>query len=222
VDLLQRGALNDPAKRERAFETLQTETTRMRTLIEKLIVLARLERPEPSAPSRVDVAQVARNVAEMMRNVAPQSSILLELDDGAFVLAEEAELHEAISNLVDNARKYGDGSPIRVEVKRSDGIVSTRVTDAGPGIPSEDQPHIFDRFYRGSERGEIEGSGLGLAIAVQAVNRAHGTLRLIESRPGNTVFEIKLPVASQREPAPPELVLGKKPKSSTAEPAPRR
>ncbi|MGH7684927.1 MAG: sensor histidine kinase, partial [Vulcanimicrobiaceae bacterium] len=128
----------------------------------------------------------------------------------------------AIANLVDNARKYGNGSPIRVEVKRTDGIVVTRVTDSGPGIPAEDQPHVFDRFYRGSERGEIEGSGLGLAIAVQAINRAHGTLRLVESRPGNTVFEIKLPLASQREASPTELVIGKKPRGSTAEPAPRR
>lgn len=216
VDLLQRGALNDPAKRERAFETLQSETARMRALIEKLIVLARLERPEPSTPSRVDAAQVARNVVDLLRNVSPQPAITLEVDDGAFVLAEESELHEAIANLVDNARKYGSGSPIRVEVKRTDGLVITRVTDAGPGIPAEDQPHIFDRFYRGTERGEIEGSGLGLAIAVQAVNRAHGTLRLIESRPGKTVFEIKLPLASLHEAPPAELVLGKRPKGSPA------
>ncbi|MGH7660329.1 MAG: sensor histidine kinase [Vulcanimicrobiaceae bacterium] len=222
IDLLQRGALNDPAKRERAFETLQTETARMRTLIEKLIVLARLERPEPSTLNLIDAAQVARNVVDLLRKVSPQPSITLDVDDGAFVLAEEAELHEAIANLVDNARKYGNGSPIRVEVKRTDGIVVTRVTDSGPGIPAEDQPHVFDRFYRGSERGEIEGSGLGLAIAVQAINRAHGTLRLVESRPGNTVFEIKLPLASQREASPTELVIGKKPRGSTAEPAPRR
>lgn len=216
VDLLQRGLLNDPAKRERAFETLQAETTRMRALIEKLIVLARLERPEPSTPARVDAAQVARNVVDLLRNVSPQPSIVLDVDDGCFVLAEESELHEAIANLVDNARKYGADSPIRVEVKRTDGIVAIDVTDAGPGIPAEDQPHIFDRFFRGTERGEIEGSGLGLAIAVQAVTRAHGTLRLVESRPGNTVFEIKLPFASPREAAPAELVLGKKPKGSPA------
>lgn len=217
VDLLQRGALSDPQKRERAFETLQSETARMRTLIEKLIVLARLERPEPSTTMRIDVAQVARNVVDLLRNVSPQPTISLDVEDGAFVHAEEAELHEAIANLVDNARKYGNGSPIRVEVKRTDGLVVTRVTDNGPGIPAEDQPHIFDRFYRGTERGEIEGSGLGLAIAVQAVSRARGTLRLIESNPGKTVFEIKLPFASQREAPPAEFVLGKKPKSPAGE-----
>ncbi|MBV8424916.1 MAG: sensor histidine kinase, partial [Candidatus Eremiobacteraeota bacterium] len=99
------------------------------------------------------------------------------------------------ANLLDNARKYGEGAPIEISVKRSGAFVLARVIDAGPGIPEKDQAKIFDRFYRGDTRGEIEGSGLGLAIAVHAVARAHGTLRLIESRPGRTVFEIKLPVA---------------------------
>ncbi len=223
LEVLQRGALNDPAKRARAFETLQTETSRMRALIEKLIVLARLERPEPSAPVRVNVAQVARNVVDLLRNVSPRPSITLDMDEEAFVLADENEIHEAIANLVDNARKYGEGAPIRVEIARADGVVITRVTDAGPGIPAGDRSHIFDRFYRGESRGEIEGSGLGLAIAAQAVSRAHGTLRLLESRPGKTVFEIKLPAAPEREepPAPGELVLGGKSRSSAEEQARR-
>jgi two-component system OmpR family sensor kinase len=215
LDVLRRGAGDDPVKRERAFKTIEAETTRMRQLIEKLIVLARLERPEPSTPVRVDVAAVARNVAEAAGNVPDHPSIELDLDDGAFVMAEEAELHEAIANLVDNARKYGAGSLVRVEVQRTDSYVAVRVIDAGPGIPAEEQTQIFDRFYRGESQRDVEGSGLGLAIAVQAVARAHGTLRLLESRPGKTVFEIKLP--TELEPgAPAELVLGKKPKSRPA------
>lgn len=195
LDVLQRGALNDPAKRERAFATLDAESSRMRALIDKLVILARLERPEPSQVSRIDVAAVARNIAEATRNVPGHPAVSLDLDDGAFVLAEEAEIHEALANLVDNARKYGGGSPVEIVVRRDGSFVSARVIDTGPGIPAEDQGHIFDRFYRGAERGEIEGSGLGLSIAMQAVNRAHGTLRLVQSRPGQTIFEIKIPAA---------------------------
>ncbi|HTX02469.1 MAG TPA: ATP-binding protein [Candidatus Acidoferrales bacterium] len=197
LDVLRRGALADPVKRDRAFATLDTESARMRALIDKLVVLARLERPEPSQLTRVDVAAVARNLAEAVRDVPGHPPVALALDDGAHVLAEESELHEAIANLLDNARKYGGGSPIEILVKREASFVVARVVDAGPGIPADEQSHIFDRFYRGATRGEIEGSGLGLAIAVHAVNRAHGTLRLIESRPGRTVFEIKLPAAPQ-------------------------
>ncbi len=197
LDVLKRGAIADPVKRDRAFATLDTESARMRALIDKLVVLARLERPQPSQLARVDVAAVARNLAEAVRDVPGHPPVTLALDDGAHVLAEESELHEALANLLDNARKYGAGSPIEIQVRCEGSFVIARVVDGGPGIPDDEQSHIFDRFFRGETRGEIEGSGLGLAIAVHAVNRAHGTLRLIESRPGRTVFEIKLPVAPQ-------------------------
>lgn len=207
LDVLRRGALADPERRDRAFATLDTESARMRALIDKLVVLARLERPEPSQLVRVDVAAVARNLAESTRAVPGHAPIALDLDDGAHVLAEESELHEALANLLDNACKYGGGATIELAVKRSGAFVIARVIDAGPGIPEEDQAHIFDRFYRGESRGEIEGSGLGLAISAHAVNRAHGTLRLIESRPGRTIFEIKLPAAP---PIPLEVELARR------------
>ncbi|MGH7715026.1 MAG: sensor histidine kinase [Vulcanimicrobiaceae bacterium] len=197
LEVLKRGAFADPAKRDRAFATLDSESARMRALIDKLVLLARLERPEPSRLARVDVAAIARNLADAVRDIPGHPPVTLALDDGAHVLAEEAELHEALANLLDNARKYGAGAPIEIHVKYDGSSVIARVVDAGPGIPDDEQDHVFDRFYRGATRGEIEGSGLGLAIAAHAVNRAHGTLRLIESRPGRTVFEIKLPAAPQ-------------------------
>jgi len=90
-------------------------------------------------------------------------------------------------------------------VKREGGLVTAYIVDAGPGIAPDEQPHVFERFYRGASRGEIEGSGLGLAIAQQGVARARGTLRLRESRPGRTVLEIRLPAASG-EPTAPEAL----------------
>lgn len=209
LDLLRRGALNDPQKRDRAFATLDVESHRMRVLIEKLIVLARLERPEPSELARVDIASVARSVAAAVEGIAGHAAIELRLDDGAHVLADEAEIHEALANLLDNARKYGENAPIEITVTRDGSHVVAQVIDGGPGIPEDEVPHIFERFYRGESRGEIEGSGLGLAIAQQATARARGRLTLRESRPGRTVFEIRLPAAPEHDaPAPSgELVL---------------
>jgi signal transduction histidine kinase len=203
LDVLRRGALADPEKRERALQTMDMESNRMRALIDKLIVLARLERPQPSEVSPIDVAAVVRGIVESARAVPGNPPLSVDLDDATDVLAEESELHEAIANLVDNARKYGDGAQIHVSVKRSGAFVVVQIADAGPGIEPEDQPHIFDRFYRGESRGEIGGSGLGLAIAAQAVTRAHGTLRLLESRPGRTIFEIKLPATRRSVEASP-------------------
>lgn len=208
LDVLRRGALADPQRRERAFATMDIESNRMRALIDKLILLARLERPEPSEVARIDLATVTRSLVEAALEIPGHPPISLDADDGVHVLAEESELHEAVANLLDNARKYGAGAPVRVEVKRADPFVVARVIDEGPGIPEAEQPHVFDRFYRGESRGEIQGSGLGLSIAAQAVSRAHGTLRLVESRPGRTVFEIKLPAAPSQPASPTELVLG--------------
>ena len=209
LDLLRRGALNDPQKRDRAFATLDVESHRMRVLIEKLIVLARLERPQPSQPARVDIASVARSVAGAVEGIPEHPAIKLSLEDGAHVMADEAEIHEALANLLDNARKYGGYAPVEISVRSEGSQVIARVIDGGPGIPAEEQTHIFERFYRGESRGEIEGSGLGLAIAQQATARARGTLTLRESRPGRTVFEIRLPAAPEHDtPAPSgELVL---------------
>ncbi|MBV8424523.1 MAG: HAMP domain-containing protein, partial [Candidatus Eremiobacteraeota bacterium] len=139
LEVLRRGALADPEKRDRAFATLDMESARMRALIDKLVVLARLERPEPSQVVRVDVAAIARNLADGARAVAGHPPVSLDLDDGAHVLAEESELHEALANLLDNARKYGEGAPIEISVKRSGAFVLARVIDAGPGIPEKDQ-----------------------------------------------------------------------------------
>lgn len=198
VDILRRGAGADPERRERALQTMEVESNRMRALIDKLILLARLERPEPSQMARVDVATITREMVDAARGVPGHPPISVDLDDDVDVLAEESELHEAIGNLIDNARKYGLGAQIQVTVRRNGSFVIVQVTDAGPGIPQADQAHIFDRFYRGESRGEVEGSGLGLSIAAQAAARAHGTLRLIESRAGRTTFELKLPATTRR------------------------
>ena len=102
------------------------------------------------------------------------------------------EIHEAIANVVDNAIKYAPDSPIRIVADAYDGGVEITVADQGPGIHPDDRDAIFDRFYRGATRGEVEGSGLGLAIAKRAVERAGGTLVLSDSSAAGTTFILRL------------------------------
>ena len=91
--------------------------------------------------------------------------------DDESILGQPAQLERAISNLVDNAIKYSpEGSPVEIAVTRTDVVVR----DRGPGIASEDQPHVFDRFYRSTLARTEPGSGLGLAIVEQIVQRHHG------------------------------------------------
>ncbi len=81
---------------------------------------------------------------------------------------------------------------MRIEAKAADGGIEVTVSDEGPGIPPADREAIFDRFYRGATRGEVEGSGLGLAIAKRAVERAGGALTIARTSPQGTTFALRL------------------------------
>jgi signal transduction histidine kinase len=193
IEVLRKGAVDDPQLRERAFSTLTTEATRMRRLVERLVALARLEQPETTQPEVVDLGALASD-AVLAIGAARGREVECAVESGAFVLADPADLHEAITNLVDNAIKYGAGSPVRVSVDHESDAVALRVRDHGPGIPAADREKIFERFYRGTEQQTVEGSGLGLAIATRAAKRAGGELSLERSGDGETVFVLRLPL----------------------------
>src|SRR5581483_2749133 len=97
----------------------------------------------------------------------------------------------AVTNLVDNALKYTRG-PVKVGVRAENGRVAIDVIDQGPGIDAETAEHVFDRFYRGTQR-DVPGSGLGLAIAKRAIERAGGTLVLQSDPATGSQFTIVLP-----------------------------
>jgi two-component system OmpR family sensor kinase len=198
IDVLRRrgGPESSSAK---IYETMLAESRRMRTLIDKLIVLARMENPQFREVSTVDVAEVAGTVVHALETLAPSRSVTLDARPGVLVRGSESELHEALSNLVENALKYAPESPVEVSVRAEGDDVAIEVTDHGPGIPPEDQAKVFDRFYRGSNRGESEGFGLGLAIVKRVVERAGGQIGL-ESRPGDGCrFKIRLPRIARGE-----------------------
>jgi two-component system OmpR family sensor kinase len=192
LDVLRQGIVQGPDNTQRTYETMLDESRKMRALIEKLILLARLERAPSAAFTTVDLSTVARDAAESLRPLA-DGRIHVEAARPAFVTANEAELHEAIKNAVDNALKYAPQSDVRVIVRAGDEMACVEVTDSGPGMDPQDVAHAFDRFYRGGTRGETEGSGLGLAIAKLAVERAGGQAA-IESTPGRgTLVRFCLP-----------------------------
>ncbi len=107
-------------------------------------------------------------------------------------------MSRAIANLVSNAIKYSpDDREVVVTAQRRDRMLSIAVRDRGLGIPSEDLPHIFERFYRARDRGgnHVQGTGLGLTIVKDTVERHGGTVRVDSHTPGGTVVELLLPVS---------------------------
>ncbi len=199
IDVLRRRAQGDGSISLRIYETMLEESRRMRALIDKLILLARLENPHERELETVDLAQVAGQAVTALQMLEAEPRVALQSAGDALVRGYEGEIYDALANLVENALKYAPDSPVEVRVHVEGGEALVDVTDRGPGIPSDEQTRIFDRFYRGRERGETEGFGLGLAIAKRAVERVGGRLSL-HSVPGEgSRFTLAMPLATHGE-----------------------
>jgi two-component system OmpR family sensor kinase len=199
LDVLERDGASGPGIRERAFRTLRVETHRMRRLVERLMALARLERPDSAEPETVDVTAIVQDAVTEV-STARRGNVGLHIAAGEnLVMGDPGELHEAVGNLVDNALKYGGGTPVSVEVAREDEQVFVRVNDRGPGIPAAERAHVFERFFRGESTGGVEGSGLGLAIARRAAARCGGTVHLACDEAVGTTFTLRFPAKPRSE-----------------------
>lgn len=193
LDALRRGIVRETEATQRTYETMLDESRKMRALIEKLIMLARLDRAPAAALTGVDLNEIARRVKTALEPLAPGRIELQTPEEAVIVEADESELHEAVKNVVDNALKYAPGSPVRIAVSSETTQGCIEVIDRGPGMEPQDVRHAFDRFYRGSTRGEVEGSGLGLAIAKRAAERAGGQASVESELGSGTRVRLCLP-----------------------------
>ncbi|MDA8344500.1 MAG: ATP-binding protein [Thermaerobacter sp.] len=160
----------DEQRRERFLRHINDETKRLTLLVDDLLRLAALESGrERPARAQVPLGEVARAVAERYGESAQARGIQVDvLGEELSVRSDRDRIEGIVISLIDNAVKYTqDDGHIRVETGREDGKVWLRVSDDGPGIPEEDLPRIFERFYRvdRSRQRATGGSGLGLSIA---------------------------------------------------------
>jgi signal transduction histidine kinase len=175
--------------------TMLAQSRRMKTLIDELITLARLEHVAPLPETAFDVNDVAR---DLPRAFPPevQQRLCIELSSTPLpVHAAPEEFREALVALADNAIKYGGKGPVTVKVDGNGTECEVAVRDGGPGFSKEDLSSAFDRFYRGSASQGTSGTGLGLAIAAKAVARASGIIRVCNLRNGGAECVIRLPLA---------------------------
>lgn len=195
LDALRQGVVQDSEAVRRVHETMLDESRKMRTIIEKLILLARMERePEPSR-ERIDLNSVAARAVDALRPLAGER-IQFQGDGNATVVGDDSELYEAIKNVVENAVRYAPESPVEVNVHHAGDTPQIVVTDRGPGMQTVDVEHAFDRFYRGTSRAQVEGSGLGLAIAKRAMERLGGSIHLESGPQQGTRVTMRFPVTN--------------------------
>ena len=188
------------AERDAALQKLEAGVKRASQLVAQLLALARLEPDaarQPSAP--LDLAQLAREVAEELAPLAQQAQVAvrLKLPATAPLDGHEAALRMALTNLLDNALRYTTAGG-EVELAVSDEASGWRlaVADSGPGLAADERQRVFDRFYRGRDS-RAPGSGLGLAI-VREVARLHGGSTFIGDGPGGRGLTVgfRLPAAA--------------------------
>ena len=193
IDLLRKRALPNDDRSKFIFASIAAEGRRMRTLVDNLVLLAKLEGDDVRPVEPFDVGALLGEIVDVRRGLDPAVRIELDAHVDGTVVGDRAEIHEAVVNLVDNAIKYAPGSAVRIELESPrSGSVTVAISDEGPGIRPEDRDSIFERFFRGANRGEVEGSGLGLAIAKRALERAGGTLTLDPAYTTGTRFIVTL------------------------------
>lgn len=196
AQLRRKGGLVAPEAEDRAWARIESESSRMRSLIEDLLMLARLGESQPLSVENVDLAQIARDAATDHRTIDSTRPISVESPDSLTVQSDKQRLHQVVSNLLANVRVHTPpGTLVTVEVREQGAWAILEVTDDGPGIPPEALEHVFDRFYRAdpSRSRRSGGSGLGLSI-VQAIVEAHRGTVLAQNDPGGGArFTVRLP-----------------------------
>jgi two-component system, OmpR family, sensor kinase len=179
-----------------AMSRVEAESVRMTSMVEDLLLLARLDEGREIVFDDVDLTGLVFDAVNDAHAASPEHPIDVDVpDEPVVVVGDAARLHQVIVNLVTNARTHTpEGTRITVGIARTEAGVALTVRDTGQGIDPEFLPKMFERFARAdSSRSRTAGStGLGLAI-VDAVVQAHGGYVGVESVPGDTVFTVHLP-----------------------------
>jgi two-component system OmpR family sensor kinase len=187
-ELYRQGAITDEDATRELIGRIEGESKRMGSLVEDLLLLARLDQSREMASKPVNLIEVIESAVASARAAGSEHPLTFEApSDEIFTLGDEPRIHQVIANLLANARAHTPaGTSIKVAIVHNVDGVRISVSDDGPGISLENQKKIFERFYRADTsrvRVDGEGSGLGLSI-VDAVMKGHNGSVTVQSEPG--------------------------------------
>ncbi len=193
------GTAADDETRLKAVQIINDESQRMRQQVDELLELARMQAGQLKIDrEHVDVKELLEHCREIFTVQAEEKGVAFKMNSEAalMVIGDFDRLEQVFSNLLDNAIK---NSPLKGEVlidarKAQAGFVEVRISDSGPGIPPEQLPYVFERFYQAG--GMRTGVGLGLAIAREIVLAHGGTIEASSSPGEGAEFIVRLPALS--------------------------
>ena len=201
AELHRQGAVTGEEKTKDLIGRIENESKRMGSLVEDLLLLARLDQSRQMKAEPVNLSRLVLDAVESARAAGPNHPITFNnSDEEIYALGDSDRIHQVVANLLANARTHTSiGTVIDVSVSQSDDGVRIRIADNGPGLSKKDQERIFERFYRADSsrvRTDGEGTGLGLSI-VDAVMRAHAGQVSVESEIGKgAAFTLFFPVSA--------------------------
>jgi two-component system phosphate regulon sensor histidine kinase PhoR len=202
AETLLDGALDDPDHRRRFVEIIQSHAIRLNNIASDLLALSELEsgRP-PLAPGKLSVLAMLEAAMRTVESEAAMRKVQLGWGtvEDLQVMGNKIKLEQAFVNLLDNAVKFNrGGGEVWVEASRlPGGKVAISIADSGIGIPSEDVPRIFERFYRvdKARSREVGGTGLGLSIVKHVIEQMQGTVSVESQLNQGSRFTVVLPEA---------------------------
>ena len=202
VEMLVDGEAEDPATREEFYRIIDSESDRLSRMIENILNISRIEAGVVKVQKQdTALTPIIKEAVECLQPQAAEKDQVLEAELSPVfyqVHADRDMLYQAILNVASNAIKYTpEGGSIRVSSAIEGGMAVIRVTDTGMGIPQEDLPKLFEKFYRvGANKKAAKGTGLGLALVKEIIETLHHGQVTVESEVGKgTTFELKLPIA---------------------------
>jgi two-component system OmpR family sensor kinase len=201
AELHRQGAVTGEEKTKELIGRIENESKRMGSLVEDLLLLARLDQSREMKSDPVNLTQIVADAVASARAAGQNHTVNFdEQSEEIYALGDKDRIHQVVANLLANARTHTPaGTVIDVSVKQDTDGVRIRIADNGPGLSDADQARIFERFYRADAsrvRTDGEGTGLGLSI-VDAVMRAHAGQVSVESEEGKgAVFTLFFPLGS--------------------------
>lgn len=199
AELHRQGAVSGEEETKALVARIERESMRMSSLVEDLLVLARMDQGPKMEVKPVNLSELVTDAVESARAAGPGHSIHLEAGNEIYALGDANRIHQVVANLLANARVHTPvNTQIKVAITQSEKEVQISVADNGPGLSEVDRDRIFERFYRvdpSRQRTSAEGSGLGLSI-VDAVMRSHGGHVSVDSKLGEgSTFTLHFPLS---------------------------
>ncbi len=201
AELYQQGVLTQRAQVDEAMYRISLEAQRMSSLVDDMLRLARLDQHPGRESDTVDLTALVACCAQQARVADPRRAVNAVIAADLVTIGDEELLRRAVDNLLANVRVHTpETSDATITATQDDGAIVIEIADTGPGVPPDQLPRIFDRFYRAGAQAHRPGSGLGLAI-VAAIAQAHnGTAQATLNNPHGLRITLALPASKPSSP----------------------